>query len=175
MVGNIAPVIKQGEWSSAEIEELHALLIELDQDEAVYHPIHAMAALRKGTARKSSNPDLPSVWEDGRDMILIIPLVTDLQQLQKRRQELIDTRLIQASTKPFSYDYAVGDEVLRLAYRPIKLEPRASSLTRTLRCWPKPFVVCQQPSAYTSIWHKPRTSRRPLIGSRPGERHRSYC
>jgi hypothetical protein len=51
--------------------------------------------------------------------------VTDLQQLQKRRQELIDTRLIQANTKRFSYDYAVGDEVLRLTYRPDKLEPRA--------------------------------------------------
>jgi hypothetical protein len=63
MVVNIASVIKQGEWSSAEIEELQAFLIELDQDEAVYHPIHAMAAFRKGTARKSRNPDSPSVWE----------------------------------------------------------------------------------------------------------------
>jgi transposase InsO family protein len=61
----------------------------------------------------------------GRDMILNIPLVTDLQQLQKRRQELIDKRLIEANTKRFAYDYAVGDEVLRLVYRPDKLEPRA--------------------------------------------------
>jgi hypothetical protein len=29
----------------------------------------------------------------GRDMILNIPLITDLQQLQRRRQELIDQRL----------------------------------------------------------------------------------
>jgi transposase InsO family protein len=61
----------------------------------------------------------------GRDMILNIPLVTDLQQLQKRRQDLIDKRLIEANTKRFSYDYAVGDQVLRLQYRPDKLEPRA--------------------------------------------------
>jgi transposase InsO family protein len=61
----------------------------------------------------------------GRDMVLNIPLVTDLQQLQKRRQELIDKRLIEANTKRFAHDYAVGDEVLRLAYRPDKLEPRA--------------------------------------------------
>jgi transposase InsO family protein len=61
----------------------------------------------------------------GRDMILNIPLVTDLQQLQKRRQELIDKRLIEANTKRFAYDYSIGDEVLRLVYQPDKLEARA--------------------------------------------------
>jgi hypothetical protein len=67
----------------------------------------------------------PGGLDFGRDMVLNIPLVTDLQQLQKRRQELIDKRLIEANTKRFAHDYAVGDEVLRLAYRPDKLEPRA--------------------------------------------------
>jgi transposase InsO family protein len=62
----------------------------------------------------------------GRDMILNIPLVTDLQQLQKRRQELIDQRLIVANTKRYSYDYAIGDEILKLTYFPDKLEPRAT-------------------------------------------------
>ena len=62
----------------------------------------------------------------GRDMILNIPLVTDLQQLQRRRQELIDQRLLVANTKRYSYDYAVGDEVLKLTPLPDKLEPRAT-------------------------------------------------
>ncbi|KAG7340293.1 integrase core domain containing protein [Nitzschia inconspicua] len=62
----------------------------------------------------------------GRDMILNIPLITDLQQLQKRRQQLIDQRLILANTKRFSYDYAIGDEVLKLTYNPDKLQPRAT-------------------------------------------------
>jgi transposase InsO family protein len=61
----------------------------------------------------------------GRDMILNIPLITDLEQLQKRRQRLIDQRLIAANTKRFSYDYQIGDEVLKLVYKPNKLEPRA--------------------------------------------------
>jgi transposase InsO family protein len=60
----------------------------------------------------------------GRDMILNIPMITDLQQLQKRRQELIDGRLIEANNRRFAHDYAVGDEILRLVYRPDKLEPR---------------------------------------------------
>jgi hypothetical protein len=45
----------------------------------------------------------------GRDMILNSPLITDLQQLQKRRQELIDKRLKPVSSA-FAYDYAVGEK-----------------------------------------------------------------
>jgi transposase InsO family protein len=62
----------------------------------------------------------------GRDMILNIPLVTDLTLLQERRQQLIDQRLIAANAKRFNYDYRIGDEVLKLAYNPNKLEPRAT-------------------------------------------------
>ena len=69
----------------------------------------------------------------GRDMILNIPLVTDLELLQERRQQLIDQRLITANAKRFSYDYRVGDEVLKLVYKPNKLDPRATG----------PFVVEQ--------------------------------
>ena len=61
----------------------------------------------------------------GRDMILDIPLITDLQLLQERRQQLIDQRLVVANRKRFSYDYNVGDEVLKLVYNPKKLDPKA--------------------------------------------------
>jgi transposase InsO family protein len=62
----------------------------------------------------------------GRDMILNIPLVTDLTLLQERRQQLIDQRLIAANAKRFHYDYRIGDEVLKLTYNPNKLDPRAT-------------------------------------------------
>jgi transposase InsO family protein len=62
----------------------------------------------------------------GRDMIMNIPLVTDLQQLQKRRQELVNRRLLAANAKRFSFDYQIGDEVLKLIFQPDKLDPRAS-------------------------------------------------
>ena len=62
----------------------------------------------------------------GRDMILNIPLVTDLVLLQERRQQLIDKRLITANAKRFNYDYRVGEEVLKLTYNPNKLDPRAT-------------------------------------------------
>ena len=61
----------------------------------------------------------------GRDMILDLPLIADLQLIQEHRQQLIDNRLIAANRKRFSYDYTVGDEVLKLRYKPRKGEERA--------------------------------------------------
>ena len=62
----------------------------------------------------------------GRDMIMNLPLITDLHVIQERRQQLIDKRLIAANQKRYSYDYNVGDEVLKLVYNPDKLEQRAT-------------------------------------------------
>jgi hypothetical protein len=59
--------------------------------------------------------------------------VTDLQLLQQRRQRLIDQRLIAANTKRYSYDYNVGDEVLKIKFQPDKLEHRADGLYRVER------------------------------------------
>jgi hypothetical protein len=61
----------------------------------------------------------------GRDMVLNLPLVTDLQQLHCRRQEITDRRLLEANNRRFAHDYAVGEEVLKLIYDPDKWEPRA--------------------------------------------------
>jgi hypothetical protein len=61
----------------------------------------------------------------GREIILNILLVSDLHQLLKRRQALIDKRLIELNTKRFVHDNAIGEEFLRLVYRPDKLARRA--------------------------------------------------
>ena len=58
-------------------------------------------------------------------MVLDIPLVADLQLIREKKQQLIDQRLITANRKRFSYDYAVGAQVLKLNYKPHKLQPRA--------------------------------------------------
>ena len=62
----------------------------------------------------------------GRDMVLDIPLVADLELIRQRRQQLIDSRLIASNRQRFSYDYSIGEEVLKLAYKPGKLDPRAT-------------------------------------------------
>jgi hypothetical protein len=60
-------------------------------------------------------------------MLLDIPLIADLQLIQTKQQQLLNNRLIVANRKQFSYDYAIGEEVLKLIYTPGKLEPRAST------------------------------------------------
>ena len=46
--------------------------------------------------------------------------------IRDHRQQLIDSRSIAANRKRFSYDYAVGDEVLKLKYKPTKGDPRGT-------------------------------------------------
>ena len=56
-----------------------------------------------------------------------------LEQIQAKRQALVDERLIAANTKRFNYDYKVGGQVLKVSYNPAKLEPRATGPFHILR------------------------------------------
>ena len=60
-----------------------------------------------------------------RDMLLNVPFIADMQLLRDKRQLLIDKKLMRANRSRISYDYRPGDEVLILAYKPDKLDPRA--------------------------------------------------
>ena len=88
-------------------------------DTAIANAVYATRA----TFHSSLNTT-PGALAFGRDMVLDIPLITDLQLIQERRQHLIDDRLIAANRCRFSYDYNVGEEVLKLIYKPDKLESR---------------------------------------------------
>ena len=60
-----------------------------------------------------------------RDMLLDIPLVTDMVLVQQRRQMLIDDNLMRQNRKRREYHFAVGQEVLIKEINPGKLDPRA--------------------------------------------------
>ncbi len=66
-------------------------------------------------------------------MVLDLPLIADLQLIQERRQQLIDEQLIKANRRRFSHDYTIGDEVLKLAFKPKKLQPRATGPYRVVQ------------------------------------------
>ena len=87
---------------------------------ALANTLFATRAALHGSLRTS-----PGALVFHRDMILDIPMVADLHEIQRQRQQLIDERLIRANRKRFDYDYNVGDQVLKLAHAPGKLEPRA--------------------------------------------------
>ena len=89
-------------------------------DLALANTMFATRAAIHGTLKAS-----PGSLAFSRDMILDIPYVADWMLIQERRQQLIDRRLIAANRRRFSYDYRVGDEILKLNYKPDKLAPRA--------------------------------------------------
>ena len=84
----------------------------------------AMYATR--CAYNTSISTTPGGLAFGRDMILNLPLYTDLQLLQENRQQLVDQRLILANRRQFSYDYQPGQEVLKFIHQPAKLVPQAA-------------------------------------------------
>ena len=86
---------------------------------------NAMFAHR--SAYNSAIQTTPGGLAFGHDMIMALPLIADLQIIRAHRQQLIDRRLINANQKRFAYDYRVGQQVLKLAYKPHKLQPRALS------------------------------------------------
>lgn len=60
-----------------------------------------------------------------RDMLLDLPIITDLFRIQQRRQVLIDENLRRQNRKRRDYDYRIGQEVLVKTLNPGKLQPRA--------------------------------------------------
>jgi transposase InsO family protein len=89
-------------------------------DTALANTMFATRAALHGTLGTS-----PGALAFHRDMVLDIPVIADLELLRNRRQLKIDERLIRANRQRFSYDYHIGDDVLKLVYKPDKLEPRA--------------------------------------------------
>jgi transposase InsO family protein len=57
----------------------------------------------------------------GRDMFLDVPYVADWQLIQQRRQQLVDEARRRINLKRRSYDYVVGQQVLKNIHAPTKL------------------------------------------------------
>ena len=60
-----------------------------------------------------------------RDVLLDIPVMADLKLLQHRRQQVIDKNLERANRKRIAQDDQPGDKVLRIVYKPNKMDQRA--------------------------------------------------
>ena len=90
-------------------------------DTALARCVYATRTAVHGSLRAS-----PGSLVFQRDMILDIPVIADWLFISEHRQQLIDQRLIAANNKRYSYDYHIGDEVLKLTYSPNKLEQRAN-------------------------------------------------
>jgi hypothetical protein len=114
-VGNSLRVLKQ--WNPpAGLNDARALA-----DVAL---ANAMYATR--TSFHSGLKTTPGALAFHCDMVMNIPLMSDLMLIQQNQQQLIDDRLIESNRKRFSYDYQPNQEVLKLEYKPDKLAPCAT-------------------------------------------------
>jgi hypothetical protein len=91
------------------LSTLHPQAGILDAQQLVDNAIANAVYVTRATFHSSLNTT-PGALAFGRDIVLDIPLIADLQLIQERRQHLIDDRLITANRRRFSYDYNVGDK-----------------------------------------------------------------
>ena len=68
-----------------------------------------------------------------RDMILDIPLIVDLERIREKRQAIIDEQIQKQNAKRVTKDYQPGEQVLKIVYRPDKLQPRNEGPYEILR------------------------------------------
>ena len=59
-----------------------------------------------------------------RDMLLNIPFIADLRQIQEHRQHIVHENLRRQNMRRYDYDYCINDMVLRRLKNPAHLQPR---------------------------------------------------
>lgn len=69
----------------------------------------------------------------GRDMLLPIPIITDLNLIRARRQAMIDQANLRENQRRRSHDYIVGDQFLIKTFKPSALQER----------WYGPYTITQ--------------------------------
>ena len=94
----------------------------IDQINDIMDTCFAPAAYASKVAIHCTLNMSPSALVLQRDMILNIPLVTDLLHLHERRQVIIDNRLQRANLHQRTFDYQPGDEILILTNNPTTLQ-----------------------------------------------------
>lgn len=105
--------------------------------EGATHAVDYALATAAYAARTSLHSTLgvsPGALVYNRDMLLDIPVITDLVALKGKRQDVIRKNLARANKHRVKHhDYTIGEQVLKLVYKPDKLEPRAIGPYRITR------------------------------------------
>ena len=113
-------------------------------DDALATAAHSMRT-NVCTTLKSS----PGALVYARDMFLNVPLMADWQMIASKRQQLVNESLRKANAKRRSYDYAVGNKVLKKIWKPTKLGKRTEGPFDVARVHTNGNVTLQLNSAVT--------------------------
>ena len=142
------PTTSRNPQANAVCERLHQTVANILRTTIVANPPrdlhqaeaamdHALATTMHVTrcAVSRSLGTSPGALVFRRDMLLDLPIVVDLYQIQQRRQAIIDENLMRQNRKRRDYNYAAGQEVLIKAVNPAKLEPRAHGPYRIIQVY----------------------------------------
>ena len=93
--------------------------------QAVDHALAACNHAMRCAVSQSLNNHTPGEVVFGRDMLLNIPVIVDLLQIQEGRQLRINENLRRQNARRKEYDYRIGGQVLVKVFNPKKLDQRA--------------------------------------------------
>ena len=131
------PTSARNPQSNGIIERVHQVIAQIIRtylarnppvrEEDAKHIVESAFATAMHATRCAAHSQLdhvsPGSVAFGRDMLLPIPFVVDLLDLQQSRQQKVDTRLIAANRKRTHHDYRIGHMVYHLRDRGVKLSP----------------------------------------------------
>ena len=66
----------------------------------------------------------PGALVYARDMFLNVPLIADWTTIAGRRKQLVQENMLKENMKRRSYDYKIGDKILKKIFKPTKLGKR---------------------------------------------------
>ena len=74
----------------------------------------------------------PGAMVYGRDMIMDVPLIANLETIRNGRQQMIDENLIKQNKRRIEHHFRVGDRVMQIVWNKSKLSERSSGPFRIL-------------------------------------------
>ena len=107
-------------------------------DNALASCMHAMRCSINHTMETS-----PGAMVFNRDMLINVPLLSNLIAIKDRRQQVIDNNLMRTNKKRVDHNYSIGDRVMIVTYDPNKLDSKQHGPYRIVRVFTNGTVRVQ--------------------------------
>jgi len=95
---------------------------QADKEDLINTALQTASCANKATMHSTMKVS-PGAAAFSRNMIINVPMLADFRLLKARREAVINYNLLRENKKRISHDYQVGESVLKLVFRPNKLQP----------------------------------------------------
>ena len=91
----------------------------------------------------------PGAMVYGRDMIMDVPLIANLEAIRAGRQQMIDENLIKQNRRRIEHHFRVGDRVMQIVWNKSKLSERSSGPFRIVATHTNGTITIQRTPTVT--------------------------